>query len=65
MHLERGHVDEKPRPDELVVLVMVAQHVAHILAQEALDALPELLDAIDVGLGDAPRTVGRIGRARR
>ena len=48
MHLQRGGVDEKARPDELVVLVMIAQDVADVLAEEALDALPELLHAVHV-----------------
>ena len=50
VHLERGRVDEEARPDELVVLGVIAQHVADVLAEEALDALPELLDAVDVTL---------------
>jgi hypothetical protein len=40
--------DHEARPDELVLLVVVAQHVADVLAQVALDALPELLDAVDI-----------------
>ena len=48
MHLERGGVDEEARADELVVLVVIAQDVADVLAQEALDALAEFLHAIDV-----------------
>ena len=35
--------------------LVVAQHVADVLAQEALDALAELLDALDVLLLPAPR----------
>ncbi len=65
MHLQRGGVDEVTRPDELVVLVMVAQHVTDVLAQEALDALPKLLHAIHVALVDSPCPVGRIRRPRR
>src|SRR5262245_5005708 len=49
VHLELRVVDEKARPGELGVLLMVAEHVANVLAQEALDALPELLHALDVG----------------
>ena len=48
VHLERRRVDEEARPDELLVHVVVAQHVANVLAEEALDALAELLHAIDV-----------------
>ena len=64
MHLERGGVNQKARPDEFVVLPVIAQDVADVLAEEALDALAELLDAIDVGLRHAPGAVRRVGRAR-
>src|SRR5476649_931359 len=40
--------DALPISDELVVLVVIAQHVADVLAQEALDALAKLLHALDV-----------------
>src|SRR5262249_17921655 len=43
MHLERGGVDQEPRPDELLVQLMLAQHVTDVLTQKALDALAELL----------------------
>ncbi len=39
---------------------MLAQYVADVLAEEALDALAELLRAINVRLPDAPRAIGRI-----
>ena len=64
VHLERRRVHEEARADELVVLVVVAQHVADVLAEEALDALAEFLHAIDVGLLHPPRAVGRVGLAR-
>ena len=64
MHLERGDADEEARAGKTVVLVVVAQHVAHVLAQEALDALAELLHAVDVGLLHAPGAVRRVGRPR-
>ena len=48
------------RPGELVLELVHAQHVAHVLIQEALDALAELLHAIDVALLPAP--VGVLGR---
>ena len=63
VHLERGRVDQEARADELVVHVVVAQDVADVLAQEALDALAELLHAVDVLLRHAPGAVGRVGRA--
>jgi len=61
MHLERRRVHEEARADELVVLVVVAQHVADVLAQEALDALAELLHAIRCPLLHAPGAVGGVG----
>jgi hypothetical protein len=64
VHLQRRHMHEEPRADEFVVLVMVTQHVADVLAQEALDALPEFLHPVDVLLRHAPRAV-RAHRAFR
>ena len=64
VHLERRGVDEEARPDELGVQRVIAQDVADVLAQEALDALAELLHAIDVGLRHAPRAVRRVRRPR-
>ena len=64
VHLERRGVHEEARADELLVQLVVAQHVADVLAEEALDALPELLHALDVALVHAPGAVGGIGRAR-
>src|SRR6185436_19023297 len=55
VHLQRGDADEEPRPRELVLELVRAQHVAHVLAQEALDALAEFLNAVDVGLLPPPR----------
>src|SRR5262245_60409449 len=43
VHFKRSRVDEKSRTDELAVLVVVAQHVADVLAQKTLDALAKLL----------------------
>src|SRR4029079_12172132 len=60
VHLQRRRVDQEARPDELLVLVVVAKHVADVLAQEALDALAELLHALDVFLLHAPGPVGRV-----
>ena len=47
-----------------VVLVVVAQDVADVLAEEALDALAEFLHAVDVLLLHAPGAVRRVRRAR-
>jgi len=55
MHLEGGDVDQKARPINLIVQLMLAQHVANILAKETFDALSKFLDAVDVLLGHAPR----------
>jgi hypothetical protein len=64
VHLHRRRVDQESRSDERLVQPMVTQHVADVLAQEALDALPELLYAVDVGLGHAPGPVRSVGPTR-
>src|SRR6476469_6916149 len=43
MHLQRRGINQKTRPDELIVLPVVAQHVANVLAEEAFDTFPEFL----------------------
>ena len=48
IHLERGGIGQESWADELVVHAVIAQDVAHVLAEEALDALAELLHPIDV-----------------
>ena len=48
----------KRGPTNASLLVAVAQHVADVLAQEALDALPELLHAVDVLLVHPVLAVG-------
>ena len=53
--------EQESRTDELVVQVVIAQDVADVLAEEALDALAEFLHAIDVALLHPPRAVGRVG----
>jgi hypothetical protein len=63
VHLQRGDVGEEARADELGVLLVVAQDVAHVLADEALDALAELLHPLDVLLLHAPGAVGGVGLA--
>src|SRR6476620_3150651 len=51
MHVELGGADEEPGAGErLLVLLVVTHDVARVLAQEALDALAELLRALDVDL---------------
>ena len=51
----------KRGPAKLVLRVVVAQHVADVLAEEALDALAELLHAVDVVLLHAPGAVRASG----
>jgi hypothetical protein len=63
VHFEGRGVDEEAGADELIVFVVVAEDVADILAEEALDALAELLDAVHVGLVHAPGAVGGVGLA--
>ena len=43
---------------------MIAQHVAHVLAQKAFDALAELLHPVDIRLLHAPRPIRRVRLAR-
>jgi hypothetical protein len=64
VHLERGGVNEQARPDEAVVLLVLAQDVADVLAQKALDALTKLLDPLDVLLRDPPGAVRGVTRSR-
>ena len=67
VHLEFGEADEEPRPGVLgLVLLVVADHVAHVLAHEALDALAEFLATLDVDLLHPVATLGlRAGLERR
>src|SRR5215208_3863331 len=52
VHLELGVADEHARAGEAaLVLLVVTDDVADVLAQEALDALVELLHPVDVLLG--------------
>src|SRR5438552_14875372 len=64
VHLQRGGVNQKARPDELVVLLMLAQHVADILAEETFYAFAEFLHAVHIRLSHAPGAVRRVGRTR-
>src|SRR2546426_9168284 len=62
VHVEARDVDEEARHGEdPLLLLVVADDVAHVLTQEALDALVELLDAIDVLLH---HPVGAVGLRR-
>src|ERR1700676_1515023 len=54
MHLEPRNAHEKARPAERFLLVMIAQDVANVLAQEAFDAFAEFLHAVHVHLRNLP-----------
>src|SRR5260370_40532552 len=54
MHLKRRGTDEEPRSAKLLLLAVVAQDVADVLAEEAFDALAKFLHAIDVSLVHLP-----------
>ena len=60
MHLERRRTNQKPRPDEIRVHVMVAQNMANILAQETLDAFAEFLHPVHVFLLHPPTAIRRV-----
>src|SRR5262245_19417020 len=63
VHVEFGKPDEEPRAREaLLVLIVVADHVAGVLTEEALDALAELLRPLDIDLRHPVRAV-RLPRA--
>src|SRR5256712_13216108 len=62
MHLKGSEPHEVARAAEaLLVLLMVPHDVADVLAEEALDALVELLDAVDVLLVHPAFPVGILG----
>src|SRR5438552_6552293 len=58
MHFERGDPHEEAGAAELPLLPVVPEDVADVLAEEALDALAELLHAVDVGLRHLPIGAG-------
>ena len=64
VHLEARHPHEEARTEVAVAHPMVTQDVTHVLAQEALDALAKLGDAVDVVLADQPFRVRRRGERR-
>src|SRR5271155_2855451 len=64
MHLQARNANEKPRPAKMFLLSVIAQHVTHVLTQEALDAFAEFLHAVHVALLHLPLHV-RPGRKRR
>src|SRR6266581_4134386 len=60
VHLEGCQADHEARPDERVLARLVAQHVADVLAQIALDAFAELLHPVHVLLHHAVLSAGRL-----
>src|ERR1035441_149802 len=55
VHLQAGDADEEAWAEEAVALIVRADDMAGVLAEEALDALAVLVEAVDVHLLDAPR----------
>src|SRR5260370_41861700 len=54
MHLEASNAHKESRSGKLLLLVVIAQNVADVLAEETLDALSELLHAVNVALIHLP-----------
>src|ERR1035437_132618 len=50
MHFKTGDAHEETGSGELLLLGVVAQHVADVLTEETLDAFAEFLAAVDVDL---------------
>src|SRR5579863_5307654 len=48
VHFESRNPDEKPRSSELLYLMVLAEYVTHILAQEALNTLAKLLHPVHI-----------------
>ena len=64
VHLELGEADEETGPGVFgLVLLVVTDDVADVLAHEALDALAELLAPLDVDLLHAVAALGLGARA--
>ena len=57
VHFEGGCVYEESGANELVVLVVIANHMTHVLTQEALNALAELLRPLDISLRHIPSPI--------
>src|SRR6185369_2151657 len=64
MHFERRRVNQKPRSDEFLVLIMIPKNVADILAEVTLDAFAKFLHAVYVFLLHSPGAILGIGRPR-
>src|SRR5438874_1947086 len=64
MHLQRGCVNQKARPDKAIMHLMITQHVADVLTKETFNAFPEFLDSVDILLLHPPGAVRRVRRTR-
>src|SRR5438874_10578844 len=64
MHLQGGDMNQETWPDEFVMHLMIAQHVANVLTKKTFDAFPKFLHAIDVLLLHSPCAIRRVGRSR-
>src|ERR1700724_2398830 len=58
MHFEASYPDKKSWATKSLHFLVVAENVAHVLAQEALDALAELLHSVYIFLRHFPFCVG-------
>src|SRR5271170_6316435 len=58
MHLKRSGAYEESWPTELLLLIVVAQDMADILAEEAFNALAKLLNTIHIPLIHLPLDAG-------
>lgn len=65
VHFQGSGVNEESRSDELVMKIVFSEDMADILAEEAFDAFPKLLDMIDVFLFHPPRAIFGIRGSRR
>src|SRR5437763_1712440 len=54
MHLQTRDAHKEAWPSELLLLIVIAQHVTNVLAQKTFDALAKLLHAIDFTLIHLP-----------
>jgi len=64
MLIKRRRVNQKPRSDEFLVLIMIPKNVADILAEVTLDAFAKFLHAVDVFLLHSPGAILGIGSPR-
>src|SRR6266480_6515662 len=54
MHLQSSHSHKKARSSKLLVLIVLAQHVTNVLAEEAFNAFAEFLYPVYVLLPHLP-----------